>query len=154
MAPLSGADGARLTYEPALDGLRGISVLLVLLYHAGFAWMSGGFFGVEVFFVVSGFLITSLLLVEHDRSGRVTFRGFWARRARRLFPALAAVLLAVMVWTAIWGTAEQVAQVRLRQVGLLQGCFSHLGAWGEGATKYALMQTCLAEFGISEAGVG
>ncbi len=87
-------------------------MLLVVLYHAGFSWMSGGFFGVEVFFVVSGFLITSLLLAEHDRSGRVSFRGFWVRRGRRLFPALAAVLLAVMVWTAIWGSAEQVSQVR------------------------------------------
>ena len=87
-------------------------MLLVVLYHAGFSWMSGGFFGVEVFFVVSGFLITSLLLSEYDRSGRVSFRAFWVRRGRRLFPALAAVLLAVMVWTAVWGSAEQVAQVR------------------------------------------
>ena len=70
----------------------------VLLYHAGFSWMHGGFFGVEVFFVVSGFLITSLLLDERDRDGMVSFRHFWQRRARRLFPALYAVLLAVAVW--------------------------------------------------------
>ena len=82
-------------YQPSLDGLRALSVGVVLLYHAGFSWMLGGFFGVEVFFVVSGFLITSLLLDEADRNGQVSFRQFWLRRARRLFPALYAVLLAV-----------------------------------------------------------
>ncbi len=102
-------------YQPSLDGLRALSVGVVLLYHAGFSWMHGGFFGVEVFFVVSGFLITSLLLVlldETDRSGQVSFRQFWLRRARRLFPALYAVLLAVGVGTALWGSAEQQSQVR------------------------------------------
>jgi peptidoglycan/LPS O-acetylase OafA/YrhL len=99
-------------YQPSLDGLRALSVGVVLLYHAGFSWMHGGFFGVEVFFVVSGFLITSLLLDEHARDGEVSFRQFWFRRARRLFPALAAVLLAVAVWAALAGTAEQQAQLR------------------------------------------
>jgi len=99
-------------YQPSLDGLRALSVAVVLLYHGGFSWMSGGFFGVEVFFVVSGFLITSLLLVEHDRTDRVAFGQFWKRRARRLFPALYAVLLAVGVWTALAGSAEQQSQFR------------------------------------------
>ena len=99
-------------YQPSLDGLRALSVGVVLLYHAGFSWMHGGFFGVEVFFVVSGFLITSLLLDERDRHGRVSFRHFWQRRARRLFPALYAVLLAVGVGTVLWGSAEQQSQVR------------------------------------------
>jgi peptidoglycan/LPS O-acetylase OafA/YrhL len=99
-------------YQPSLDGLRALSVGVVLLYHAGFSWMHGGFFGVEVFFVVSGFLITSLLLDEHARDGEVSFRQFWFRRARRLFPALFAVLLAVAVWAALAGTAEQQAQLR------------------------------------------
>lgn len=99
-------------YQPSLDGLRALSVVVVLLYHAGFSWMHGGFFGVEVFFVVSGFLITSLLLDEHGRNGAVSFRQFWLRRARRLFPALYAVLLAVAVWTALAGSAEQQSQVR------------------------------------------
>ncbi len=103
---------ASMGYQPSLDGLRALSVAVVLLYHGGFSWMHGGFFGVEVFFVVSGFLITSLLLDERDRSGQVSFRQFWLRRARRLFPALYAVLLAVAVWAALAGTAEQQAQVR------------------------------------------
>ncbi len=99
-------------YQPSLDGLRALSVAVVLLYHGGFSWMHGGFFGVEVFFVVSGFLITSLLLDEHDRNDGVSLRNFWLRRARRLFPALYAVLLAVAAWAALAGSAEQQSQVR------------------------------------------
>ena len=99
-------------YQPSLDGLRALSVAVVLLYHAGFSWMHGGFFGVEVFFVVSGYLITSLLLDERDSDGNVSFRHFWPRRARRLFPALYAVLVAVGVGTVLWGSAEQQSQVR------------------------------------------
>ena len=71
-------------YQPGLDGLRAISVIAVIFYHAGFGWMHGGFFGVEVFFVVSGYLITTLLIEEHERAGRVDLRAFWARRIRRL----------------------------------------------------------------------
>ncbi len=103
---------ASMGYQPSLDGLRALSVGAVLLYHAGFSWMHGGFFGVEVFFVVSGFLITSLLLDETDRNGHVSFRQFWLRRARRLFPALYAVLLAVAAWAALAGSAEQQSQLR------------------------------------------
>ena len=99
-------------YQPSLDGLRALSVGVVLLYHAGFSWMHGGFFGVEVFFVVSGFLITSLLIDEHDRNDHIAFAKFWNRRARRLFPALYAVLLFVVVWAALAGTAEQQSQLR------------------------------------------
>ena len=99
-------------YQPSLDGLRALSVGVVLLYHAGFSWMHGGFFGVEVFFVVSGFLITSLLIDEHDRNDRIAFATFWNRRARRLFPALYAVLLFVGVWAALAGSAEQQSQLR------------------------------------------
>jgi peptidoglycan/LPS O-acetylase OafA/YrhL len=99
-------------YQPALDGLRAISVIAVILYHAGFTWMHGGFFGVEVFFVVSGFLITSLLLDERDQSGRTNLGQFWLRRARRLLPALFAVLVAVAIWTAMTGTDEQQSQLR------------------------------------------
>ena len=99
-------------YQPGLDGIRAISVVAVILYHAGFGWMHGGFFGVEVFFVVSGFLITSLLLDEREGTGRVSLAGFWQRRARRLLPALVALLAAVATWAALFGSPEQRWQLR------------------------------------------
>ncbi|TMK46543.1 MAG: acyltransferase [Actinobacteria bacterium] len=83
---------AEKVYRPGLDGLRAVAVIGVLLYHAGVRWMPGGLLGVDLFFVISGFLITSLLITELQRSGRIALAGFYGRRARRLFPALAAVL--------------------------------------------------------------
>ncbi len=88
---LRDAQGSELAYEPALDGLRGVAVLAVLLYHGGVSWMGGGFLGVEVFFVLSGFLITSLLLAREEKGG-LRLREFWLRRARRLLPALLALV--------------------------------------------------------------
>jgi peptidoglycan/LPS O-acetylase OafA/YrhL len=78
----------RLPYNRAFDGLRGVAVALVLLYHGGVAGTRGGYLGVTMFFTLSGFLITSLLVVEHDRDGRISLRRFWGRRVRRLVPAL------------------------------------------------------------------
>jgi len=80
---------------PALDGLRAIAVALVLAQHGGIPGMGGGFLGVDVFFVLSGFLITSLLLDELGHAGRIDLTGFWIRRARRLLPALTLMVLAV-----------------------------------------------------------
>ncbi|HUC32812.1 MAG TPA: acyltransferase, partial [Ilumatobacteraceae bacterium] len=99
-------------YQPTLDGVRAMSVIAVILYHAGFGWMHGGFFGVEVFFVVSGFLITSLLIEERDGRGRVHLGQFWTRRWRRLLPALFTMLLVIGTWAVFWGSAEQHTQVR------------------------------------------
>lgn len=82
---------------PALDGLRAIAVLLVLAEHGGVPGVPGGFLGVDIFFVLSGFLITSLLLDELGRTGRISLREFWIRRARRLLPALLIVVAAVLV---------------------------------------------------------
>ncbi len=82
-------------YLPGLDGLRAVAIIGVLLYHAGIDWMPGGFLGVDVFFVISGFLITSLILEEYDRSGRINFSKFYLGRARRLLPAVAVLLIAV-----------------------------------------------------------
>src|SRR5258707_14914511 len=84
---------ARLGYVPALDGLRGVAILLVLGRHA-FTTPVGGGYGVDLFFVLSGFLITALLLEERDKTGQVSLNGFYRRRARRLFPALAVMLTA------------------------------------------------------------
>ncbi len=87
----------KLGYRPSLDGLRAIAVGAVVLYHADISWMPGGFLGVEVFFVVSGFLITALLIDERHHSGAVSLRNFWTRRARRLLPALYLLLAVVSV---------------------------------------------------------
>ena len=86
---------AALGYRPALDGLRALAVAAVVAYHLGYGWARGGFLGVDVFFVLSGFLITTLLLDDHQRHGRLRLGRFWGRRARRLLPALAVVLVAV-----------------------------------------------------------
>jgi peptidoglycan/LPS O-acetylase OafA/YrhL len=96
---------------PGIDGLRAIAVAAVFLYHAGVSWMPGGFFGVDVFFVISGYLITSLLLAEFEQTGRVALARFWAGRARRLLPALF-VLLAVCLL--IGATLERGKLVGLR----------------------------------------
>jgi len=90
------ADTFRLGRRPALDGLRGIAVLLVLLFHFRVPAAKGGFVGVDVFFVLSGFLITTLLCEEWDRDGRVHFWGFYRRRALRLLPALIALLIVLL----------------------------------------------------------
>jgi peptidoglycan/LPS O-acetylase OafA/YrhL len=103
-AGVSAAPG--LTYNAALDGVRGVAVAAVLLFHAGFPWARGGYLGVSTFFTLSGFLITSLLLVEHGANGRISLRRFWARRLRRLLPAaaltLAAVAIAAHVFDELW----------------------------------------------------
>jgi peptidoglycan/LPS O-acetylase OafA/YrhL len=98
--------GARLPYLPGLDGLRAVAVIAVLLYHAGLAWLPGGFLGVEVFFVISGYLITSLLLAEWRVYGRIDVKEFWLRRARRLLPALFLLLLAVLAYSAVFLPGE------------------------------------------------
>jgi peptidoglycan/LPS O-acetylase OafA/YrhL len=85
------------SYLPGLDGLRAISVVAVLLYHAGVRSMPGGFLGVEVFFVISGYLITLLLTREYTGSSTISLRSFWGRRARRLLPALYALLGATSI---------------------------------------------------------
>ena len=74
-------------YQPALDGVRALAVVAVLWFHLDHSWMRGGYLGVSVFFTLSGFLITRLLLAEHDRAGRIDLFGFYQRRARRLIPA-------------------------------------------------------------------
>src|SRR5688572_28624603 len=87
------ARNTRLPSLPALDGLRAIAVAAVLLYHADVSWMPGGFLGVEVFFVLSGYLITALLWAEWRAAGSIVLRGFWVRGARRLLPALFTMLI-------------------------------------------------------------
>ena len=103
-------DGPKLRYMPALDGLRGIAVIGVILFHAGL--LRGGFLGVDLFFVLSGFLITSLLLVEISTAGRIRLGRFWARRARRLLPPLLLVLLGVAGYSATLASPTELARIR------------------------------------------
>ena len=94
--------GPVVPYVPGLDGLRALAVIAVIVYHANAAWLGGGFLGVEVFFVISGYLITLLLIAERERTGSVSLGGFWMRRARRLLPALFVLLVGTVTWCALF----------------------------------------------------
>src|SRR5215475_7724713 len=96
-----GSGEGRSGFRPDVEGLRAVAVGLVVLYHAGLSRLPGGFVGVDVFFVISGFLITSLLIKELDRTGRISLTRFYARRAKRLLPAAAIVLVVTTVLTAL-----------------------------------------------------
>lgn len=100
------ASGARpistVGYLPGLDGMRALAVVAVMIYHANVDWLPGGYLGVEVFFVISGYLITLLLIAEHERAGRIALGQFWIRRARRLLPALGVMLALVTSYTALF----------------------------------------------------
>ena len=93
---------ARMGYVPALDGIRAVAIILVLLYHAHIKPFHGGFIGVDIFFVVSGFLITALLMEEHAHSGAVSYKNFLLRRARRLLPALIVLLAVIGLWASLF----------------------------------------------------
>jgi peptidoglycan/LPS O-acetylase OafA/YrhL len=98
--------GPHLSYRPGLDGLRALAVAAVFLYHSRIDWLPGGFLGVDLFFVLSGFLITSLLLVEWEARNRIDLRRFWMRRARRLLPALVVVVLAALILSSIFARGD------------------------------------------------
>ena len=102
---------SRVPYLPGLDGLRAIAVVAVMVYHASSDWLPGGFLGVDVFFVISGYLITLLLIAEHEKTGRVHLGHFWLRRARRLLPALFLMLLLLVTYTAIF-RSDALGQLR------------------------------------------
>ena len=87
---------------PAIDGLRAIAVTAVIFYHLGFAWIPGGFLGVDLFFVISGYVITRLLLDSIARSGGLDLRGFYKARARRLLPPLVFMIVVTALYISIW----------------------------------------------------
>jgi peptidoglycan/LPS O-acetylase OafA/YrhL len=89
-------------YIPAIDGLRAIAVMAVLFYHLGFNWIPGGFLGVDLFFVISGYVITRLLLDSIERSGGLDLRAFYLARLRRLLPALVFMLITTAIAVGIW----------------------------------------------------
>ena len=97
-----GRRAGEMGYLPGLDGIRAIAVLGVLLYHGDLSFIRGGFLGVDVFFVLSGFLITTLIAEEYSRTGRIDFKKFYIGRARRLLPALLLMLLVVGILAAVF----------------------------------------------------
>jgi len=130
----SHAHSARLRHLPALDGLRGLALLGVLLFHANGA-LPGGYLGVDLFFVLSGYLITSLLLAEQRETGRIALGPFWIRRARRLFPALLSLMPVVAIYGRYFARKEELLTVRAQALAALayvanwQAIFRHQSYW-------------------------
>jgi len=104
-------DSSAVARVPALDGLRGLAVLAVLAFHGQLAVASGGFLGVSAFFTLSGFLITSLLVLEWERHGRINVLRFWARRARRLLPAALVALVGIAAYGAWVATGHEAQRI-------------------------------------------
>jgi len=102
VAETARAPGRGLRYLPSLDGIRGIGILTVIAFHSGFSFIPGGFYCVESYFVLSGYLVCSLLLIEWQRTGGIGLGHFWSRRARRLLPALYVMLVFVGVGAVVW----------------------------------------------------
>jgi peptidoglycan/LPS O-acetylase OafA/YrhL len=124
-APEADTRRAHLRYIRGLDGLRAVSVMAVLVYHhyvvggSSPGWLPGGFYGVEVFFVVSGYLITSLLLDERNRTGTIALKEFWFRRARRLLPALFLMLGVVILYSLLFLRDNAISELKSDVVAAL-----------------------------------
>jgi len=125
-------------HVPALDGLRGVAVAVVVAFHLGH--LRGGWLGVDVFFVLSGFLITALLVRERDERGSIDLVSFWRRRALRLLPALALVMVAVAAYAHWWALPRELARLRTDALATLTystnwvSVAAHRGYWA----RYAL----------------
>lgn len=109
----------------ALDGLRGLAVAGVLVFHLGFGWARGGFLGVSAFFTLSGYFICTLLIDEYAATGRIDLRRFWSRRVRRLLPASLVALLGILVFGATVATPDQADNLRREVVAAL----TYLANW-------------------------
>ena len=120
-----------LSYYGGLDGLRALAIIAVLVYHGGVAGTTGGFLGVEAFFVLSGFLITSLLVSEWRRTATIALGAFWARRARRLLPALFLLVLAVAIHQVLAGPEASVPGLKGDGIATLL----YFGNWHQIATQ-------------------
>lgn len=112
-------DPPQMRHRNCLDGIRGIAVLTVVFFHLDLGWMSGGYLGVDVFFVLSGFLITTLLVREWNEHGRIDLKRFWVRRARRLLPAMLVVLGAVALFALVFAQPEQLDDIRTQGLASL-----------------------------------
>jgi peptidoglycan/LPS O-acetylase OafA/YrhL len=140
-APVSAPPAGRaLGYTPALDGLRGLAVLAIIVYHTEIRGTHGTFLGVSTFFTLSGFLLTTITLADHRRTGRVAVGRFYARRARRLLPAALVTILVAGALTLAWGTSTQVANLR----GDALSALFYVGNWHlilDGQSYGAIFQT-------------
>ena len=123
--PAAGDRAPSARYRPALDGLRSVAVYLVVLFHAGLGGFDGGFIGVDVFFVLSGYLVTQLLLRDLDGLGRVRFWRFYSRRVRRLLPAAVVALLVTAVVFATVATPSELAD----SIGAFQASYLYSANW-------------------------
>ncbi len=124
LAQKGGGHGARLPYMPGVDGLRALAVATVFIFHAGGEWLPGGFLGVDFFLVISGYLITALLVAEYQAGGRIDLWRFWVRRVRRLIPALLLVVAGTLAAMLIlhW---EEVARLK----GVVLSAFVYVTNW-------------------------
>ena len=113
-APVAVAAPGKPEHRRDIEGLRAIAVLLVVLYHCGVPFLPGGYVGVDVFFVISGFLITALLLRERAATGRISIAGFYARRMRRLLPAATLVTAATVAAAYLWLPPLRVPRIAKR----------------------------------------
>ncbi|MDT3438301.1 acyltransferase family protein [Pseudofrankia sp. BMG5.37] len=110
---------APIVHSPGLDGLRALAVLAVICYHAGLSWVPGGLLGVDTFFVLSGFLITGLLIAEYRATRRIDLKDFWTRRARRLLPAFLLLLLAISAYARFFAAPGDITKIRLDMLASL-----------------------------------
>jgi peptidoglycan/LPS O-acetylase OafA/YrhL len=131
----------RIAYQPALDGVRALAVVAVLLFHAGVPGFDGGYLGVSVFFTLSGYLITSLLLSEFDTTGRIDLGAFYARRMRRLLPAsvLCVAAIVVLAWLTDW--FDGVSSLRAQVIGSLFQVANWVLLAGDGSYQDLLAET-------------
>ncbi len=102
----------RIPYQPGLDGLRALAILTIMLYHGQAPWPRGGYLSVDLFFVLSGYLITTLLLAEWNARRRIDLKSFWSARARRLLPALFLMLAGIAAYAALLAPAAQLVRLR------------------------------------------
>ena len=135
------SERSTIAYQPALDGVRALAVAAVLLFHAEVAGFDGGYLGVSVFFTLSGYLITSLLVHEHDRTGGIDMRTFYGRRVRRLLPASALCLASVVVVSVVSDVFVGVADLRRQTAGSILQVANWVFLAGEGSYQQIFQQT-------------
>ncbi|MDP2775032.1 MAG: acyltransferase family protein [Nocardioides sp.] len=126
----------RLNYRPDIDGIRGIAAIGVMGFHAKVPGLEGGFIGLDLFFVLSGYVITNLLLNEYDRTGSIKWGAFYARRARRLIPAKATMLLGVLVLSYFLLTPLGAQQETARSAAAAAGFVSNFFFWQNADVSY------------------